>query len=185
MNIDIIYMIGLYVNFRRSIALISTCKTLWERRKLFYLQKGNIWYPNAAEINLWTPEQNYYALDKLFIVGATAKDSYTNIHYERFHHIKLTNIYDYNNATQHLINCDTTIIFKITHRYLVIYGRLHHVSGEEWKTEYYDNIQDVHMAVDNMIQSQEYTKSIIVDLKYSKIAYTKFNQLGHNSIVKY
>jgi hypothetical protein len=181
MNIDIIYSIGLHVNLRRSIAIIGSCKVLWERRKLFYKEKGA--FNHTTEINLWTPEQNYYALGKYFILGTTAKDGYTANGYVRFDRIKLTSIYEYNNATKHLINEDNTIIFKITKRFIVIYGthKYNRVSGG-WATEYYDNIQDVHMAVDNKIQSQEYEKSIVIDLKHSTLGYSKFNTIGHNSI---
>lgn len=174
MNIDVIYTIGLYVSFKRSIAIIGSCKALWERRKIFYIEKQN-----GKVINLWTPERNYYASCHQFILGANYEDNYDN-----HNPIKVTEIYDYNNTTKHILEdmVDYTMIFNITHRYIVIYNRQHHRSNL-WEIELYNNTQDVHMSIENKIQDSSY-KYVIIDLKYSIIGYMKYDKIkAYNCII--
>lgn len=170
MNIDIIYTIGLYVNFMKSIAIIGSCKALWERRKLFYIEKQALL---NKSINLWTPERNYYASCHQFIFGA----SYSDYDDE---HIQVTEIYDYNNVTKHLLeDMDYVMIFNITHRFIIIYC----MSGI-WKTELYHKIQDVHMSVENNLQDSSY-RYIVIDLKDSILGYMKYDKIeAYNKIIK-
>jgi hypothetical protein len=177
MNIDVIYTIGLYVNFKRSIAIIGSCKALWERRKLFYIEKQN-----GKEINLWTPERNYYASCHQFIFGASYEGGcYV---YGNDKHIKVTEIYDYNNATKHLLeDMDYVMIFNITHRYIVIYYSKQHRMSGLWETELYHKIQDVHMSVENKIQDPSY-RYVVFDLKHSILGYMKFDKVeAYNCII--
>jgi len=54
-----------YTEFKQTINIISSCKTLFSQRKHFYKQKQLL---NHNEfINLWTPEQNYYASTTKFM----------------------------------------------------------------------------------------------------------------------
>lgn len=176
MNIDVIYTIGLYVSFKRSIAIIGSCKALWERRKLFYIEKQN-----GKAIHLWTPERNYYASCHQFILGASYEEGYYD--YDDDKHIKVTEIYDYNNATKHLIeDMDYVMIFNITHRYIVIYHKPHRIS-RIWETELYHKIQDVHMSIENKLQDFLY-RYVVIDLKHSILGYMKYDKIeAYNCII--
>lgn len=108
MDIKILYKIGLFFNFKRSIALIGSCKALWDKRESFYRDKQH-----GKIIDLWTPEQNYYLCDKQLLLGVESYTLQNDCSY----------IYIYNNITYKLLDYEHKIIFDALHRFIVIYER--------------------------------------------------------------
>jgi hypothetical protein len=149
MNKDIIYKIGLYFNLKKSIALIGSCKILWDKRVQFYIEKQLLWHPGKKVIDIWTPEQNYYLSDKqLLLLGAT---NYTL-------HNELSDIHIYNNITYKLINGDNKYVFRPNFVYILIYD------CGQMEINYFHTLNDV-MEYIETLKKYIFVQYTIVELK--------------------
>lgn len=116
MNLDISRYLTLFCKFRTTIDLLSTCHQLWDNRISLLKQNHIILYQRPI-VSIWASvEKNYYVGGKEFTVFVDETTGYMDI----------SNVYEYGNMVKHLLNddsrqCDYSPIFKILHRYLVIY----------------------------------------------------------------
>lgn len=70
---DILFKIALHLphkritSMHRMIAMISSCKQLWNMRKYYYETKQML-ECNSRLLNFWTPEMMYYAMNRQFVI---------------------------------------------------------------------------------------------------------------------
>jgi hypothetical protein len=160
MIIDIIYYIALWCKFKKSIAIVSSCKEMWERRVQFYKTKQLLWYPNRPLLNFWTPEQQFYAAGCQFILSVDDITLY----------METTNIYEYNNSIYEAMNDfgrDFIHTFNIINNYMVIWYSYENGKNNTWLVTWYNNLQDINDKIVNIKLDN------VLSLKYSVIHFDK------------
>ncbi len=169
MNYDILFHIGLYTKFKKSVAIISSCKTLWDMRQEFYNRKHLIYY-NKPILNFWSPEQHFYASGSQFSSLITNITMYMEISY----------LYEYNNTVRCIKkenDYDYMPILQIENQWLVIWYTTHYNNHEGiWSYNFYAFETDLLKVIKNTIVEEGYVKYSVIDLK-------KLNHVGVRLIV--
>lgn len=165
---DALYNIGLWCDLQTSISILNTCKSLWDRRQLFYQEKNLLWY-NKPLINISSPEVNFYITNRQFTIFIEEEDEDGDIH--------VSYIYELNNSIKHLQRDDIMwknqdFTFYIENCYMVIWYSPKiefYSSRKEFLKSANSNINKIYIDID-------LTKSIPVWTNYHSIPRIKYDR---------
>lgn len=167
-DIDIIFNIALWVNFKKSIAIIASCKDLWNLRFEFYKRKHLLWYAKPI-LNFWTPELHFYASGYQFTLLLNTVTLYMDIIGLFQNNNTVTNIkreYDY---------CPT---FNIENRWLAIWNIYYKSNREEhWSFSFHESREDIKSKLRLNIETDDICSMqySVIDLQTTIPCWTNFN----------
>lgn len=147
--LDCIYQIALWTKFKTTIAIIGSCKYLFNLRKQFYLEKQLL--INDKTINHWSPEENYYASTKDFTIF-NINDYGVDI-----------NFYELSNSLlQFMTDKSYYMINKLCHQYVCLW--------DEHILKYYDTLNKI--ILEELYVSGKVKRGHFVNLSKSKPCFT-------------
>lgn len=149
LNLDVIYHIALWTNFKRTIAIIGSCKSLWSTRKQLYIEKQLL--NNTEVIDHWTPEQNYYNSTKQFMM-------FTIKYHEE------VKFYELSNGLKNYLKNNHIITAKLTKRFVCLWG--------QYVLKYYNTLEEI--KCEKLFIKNKVISGCFVDLKNSIPCYNKW-----------
>lgn len=168
---DIIHNIGLWCKFRTSIAIISSCKDIWERRSEFYKQKQLSWYPETSLLNFWTPEQRFYSSGCQFTFSVDDITQYMETSY----------LYEHNNTIVQAnddFGRDFCHTFRISKRWVVIWYEYSQRGNNKWSITYHEIEQDINDKISAIkLDGSIVIKYTIIDIEKSVPCWAKWNNI--------
>lgn len=151
--LDCIYQIALWANFKTTIAIIGSCKSLFALRKKIYLEKQLL--KNDNTINHWSPEENYYA----------SINQFTTFNVKE-HNVRI-NFHEVNNSL---------LKWMKDHHYRIIIATL----IKPWVCLWDEHILRYYNTLDELLEEELYVTKIVktcyfINLANSKPCYTKWD----------
>lgn len=175
---DIYFQIGLWMDFKKSMSLISCCKRLWIDRLYFWQQKHLLMH-NKLLMNFWQPEQQYYASLYNFVLFTNDITMYMD----------LSNLYQDCNAIHNIATVDDDCLkydhvftFKLEQPWIVIWINYEHglYDALTWSYTFFETEEDIKDYINNMgIQYDWLIKYTVIDLSKSIPCWSKFKNIGN------
>lgn len=168
-NIDIIFNIALWVNFKKSIAIIASCKDLWNLRFEFYKRKHLLWYAKPI-LNFWTPELHFYASGYQFTLLINSGS----------YNFDIEGLFQNNNTIANIkINYDYYPSFNIENRWLVIWRRYTNDAPThgKWSFTFHETQESIKLELQSIIETMNVKglEYAIIDLQTTIPCWTNFN----------
>lgn len=176
---DVYFYIGLWMDFKRSVALIGCCKELWGKKLYFWRQK-HLMVHNKVLMDFWQPEQQFYASLQDFVLFTRDITMY----------MEVSLLYQNCNAIDNMVNnedeCflyDNVFKFKIEQPWMVIwlnYGESRYAHRvDQWSYTFFHSLEDIQDHINNMDVNNNWSiKYTVVDLSKTVPCWAKYKSKG-------
>ncbi len=175
--VDIIFNIGLQCKFKKSIAIISSCKSLWNLRTEFFKRKHLLCYDKPM-LNFWTPEMHFYASGCQFTLLVNV-NGIEDI-------ISFADLYQHNNTIENMkYDYDYFPTFTIEGQWLVIWniysvkndsGPVDNLLSNAWSFTFHNTRKEVDDKILSVAESDDTNafEYAVIDLQITIPCWTLF-----------